>query len=296
MNETPTRTDGADTVEPAIDEIWAYRARGVDPLTPARVVRFGQRKPPRVLVRFESDAMEGREEWVPHGRLKAPWSQLEEFVAHEARWRAVRDLSPGRDSAELTAVHTIFECLVDFQVADVDHREGFLLIRDGAALSEQTALSVEDLTNHELTFESNGRSVAPWPVALRAAKSIAERMPDQVLAQVEKEEREFQRTLVHGFSWNRDREVRDIESEAEIAREVDEEGYRQSRDLRREWVGAAVLSRNDELRELRKEIRRIGRVAEDAIETLRHLGHRSEAERLALILGQTVEILREEKG
>lgn len=283
-------------IDPAIDEVWAYRARGVDSLTPVRVVRFGQRKPPRLLVRFTADAMEGLEEWVPHGRLKVPWDQVEEFIVEEARWEALRALGPGSESASLTAVHTIFEEIVDFQIADVDHREGFLRIRDGAALSEQTALSVEDLTSHELTFESNGQFVAPWPVALRAAKSIAERMPDQVLAQVEKEEREFQRSLVYGFSWNRDREVRDIESEAEIAREVDEAGYRQSRDLRRGWVGAEVPSRSDELIELRKEIRRVGQVAEDAIETLRHLGHRSEAERLALILGQTVEILREEKG
>ena len=44
--------------------------------------------------------------------------------------------------------------------------------------------------------------------------------------------------------------------------------------------------------ELRKEIKRVGTVAEDAIERLRQHGHARDADRLATELGMTVEMLR----
>jgi len=51
-----------------LDEVWAYRARSVDNVTPARVLRLGTKKPARVLVRFEDPAKAGHEECrVPSG-------------------------------------------------------------------------------------------------------------------------------------------------------------------------------------------------------------------------------------
>lgn len=279
-------------MEPSIGEVWAYRARGVDPLSPVRVVRLGQRKPPRVLVHFEAHDMEGLEDWVPPGRLKVPWAQVKEFIAEETNWKAVRERGPGRDSVELASVEAILDYLVDPTIAEVDYRHGVLRIRASAELSAMTDLSVQELTGHELSFASGDEIITPWPVALHAAKTIARKWPDQVLAKVDAEERDFQHTLIHGFSWSRDREFRDVDSDVSIAREVDEGGYRQSREMRRQWAGADALRRNDELIELRKEIRRVGQVAEEAIEMLRDRGHKTEAEQLALRLGQTVEMLR----
>lgn len=117
-------------------------------------------------------------------------------------------------------------------------------------------------------------------------------MPDQVLAQVESEERNFQDRLIHGLGWNRGDPYRDVEGEAAIVREVDEGGARQSRDLRRQWAGTGAVGRWDELVELRREIHRVGQVAEEAIATLRRRGHKADAARLEAALGQTVEMIR----
>jgi len=63
------------------DEIWAYRARSVDDITPVKVLRHGTKKPARVLVQFEDPSMEGNEEWVPPARLKVPWEDADAYRA-----------------------------------------------------------------------------------------------------------------------------------------------------------------------------------------------------------------------
>lgn len=277
--------------EPQPGEVWAYRARGVDPLTPVRVVRHGSKKPPRVQVYFEDDAMEGREEWVPPARLKVPWDQAEDFKAEEARWAAVTALSPRGDTTETRAAEAVIEDLVEFEVAYISGQHN-LVVRDVAALAEQSGLSMENLTSHELSFENDGEVIAPWPVMLGVAQALAGRMPGQVLAAVDQEERELQVELLHGFRWERGKKFRDVEQEIEIVREVDEQGHRQSRELRRQWCGAGALARWDELAELRKEVRRVGGVAEEAIAVLRQRGHARDADRLAIALGATVDMLR----
>lgn len=277
--------------EPQPGEVWAYRARGVDPLTPVRVVRHGSQKPARVLVHYEDDAMEGREEWVPPARLKVPWDQAEDFKAEEARWAAVTTLSPRGDTTETRAAEAVIEDLVEFEVAYISGQHN-LVVRDVAALAEQSGLSVEDLTSHELSFENDGEVIAPWPVMLRVAQALAGRMPEQVLAAVDQEERELQVELLHGFRWDRGKGHRDIDQEIEVIREVDAQGHRQSRELRRTWCGAGALARWDELAELRKEVRRVGGVAEEAIAVLRQRGHARDADRLATALGATVDMLR----
>jgi len=65
---------------PAAGELWAYRARGQDPLVQVAVVRLGVKTPQRVLVRFVDEEFEGQQDWVPPARLKVPWSGVDEYV------------------------------------------------------------------------------------------------------------------------------------------------------------------------------------------------------------------------
>lgn len=238
--------------------------------------------------------MEAREEWVPPARLKVPWDRVEAFIAEEARWQAVYDLSPRNEDVEGRAAETVFEQLVPWQVASVDSPTGVFHIKDVAAIAELSGLPVEDLTGHEVSFESDGAIVAPWPVMLEIVQALARRIPDQILTDVEKEERKLQDQLIHGFSWGRGEPYRDLESERSIVREVDEDGHRQSRELRRRWCGTEAADRREELAELRKEIRRVGEVADEAIEVLRRRGHAADAGWLEVELGKTVEMLRVE--
>jgi hypothetical protein len=85
-----------------VGESWAYRARAVDSVIRVEVLKIGSQKPARVRIRFVDSRFEGREEWVPAGRLKVLWSGVDEFAARERRWKAVTDLSPVRDSPELS--------------------------------------------------------------------------------------------------------------------------------------------------------------------------------------------------
>ena len=86
-----------------VNESWAYRARSMDELVEVRILRIGTNRPARVLVRFVAEVFEGREEWVPPGRLKVLWSAVEEFLANERRWAAVTDVSPVSESGEYYA-------------------------------------------------------------------------------------------------------------------------------------------------------------------------------------------------
>ena len=50
------------TMEPAVGEAWAYRARRQDSPVEVIVVRIGVRKPRRLLIRFVADDFEGRQD------------------------------------------------------------------------------------------------------------------------------------------------------------------------------------------------------------------------------------------
>jgi hypothetical protein len=95
LNAVPKK-QGART--PEIGEPWAYRARAVDRLDEVEVVRFGAKAPPRVLVRFVAPEHEGREDWVPPGRLKVPWELQAAFLTHERQWAEVRAVAYLRET------------------------------------------------------------------------------------------------------------------------------------------------------------------------------------------------------
>jgi hypothetical protein len=278
--------DRIDFMDP--DEVWAYRARSVDDITPVKVLRFGITKPARVLVRFEDPSMRRREEWVPPGRLKVPWADADAYRAREARWAAVRTLAPPQDSPEASAARDVFEWLVDPEVAYLDWQETCLSIGDVDQLAQLCGLSGNDLTGDPVGFAEDGQLVASWPLALKAAKGVAAIHPDRVLAEVDREEREYQRDVIYG------RRSEDMYIEPELIQSLNESLYAPKRALLRQWCGDEAGARWDELVELRKEIRRVGEIAERAIVALRTAKQRAIADRLEYDLGQTVDMLRSE--
>ena len=272
--------------------MWAYRARSVDDVTPVRVLRIGTKKPSRVLVRFEDPAREGHEEWVPPARLKVPWTDAEAFRAREARWAAVLALSPDQGSPEAGAAGSVFELLVDAEVADLDWRDTYLRISDVAGLSQLSGLSVAELSGDPVGFVENGDLIASWPLALRAAQGIAALHADRVAAQVDSEERKYQHDRIHGEHIRGRGRHGDTYFKPETIQAVDDEHFAPRRAVLRQWCGAEAVARWDELVELRKEIRRVGEIAERAIAALRSAQQQSVADQLKHELGQTVEMLR----
>jgi hypothetical protein len=279
-------------VEP--DEIWAYRARAADALTPVRVLKHGTKTPARVLVRFEDPGMEGREEWVPPARLKVRWTEAEDFQANENRWDRVCALSPRGDTYETDAASQVFELVVAREIAELDYRSHYLSVWDLPALVGRSGVPAGSFTEDPVGFELDGGRVVSWPVALEAARALAARHPDTILDEVAREERKYQYEAIHGCHYPGRGRGRAWIVSPESIRELDAEHYRPVRELLRSWCGQAPVARFEELEELRKEIKRVGDVAEEAIGMLRAKGFIREAARLSIQLGETVEMLRVE--
>ncbi|MCW2659267.1 MAG: hypothetical protein JWP83_419 [Mycobacterium sp.] len=85
---------------------------------------------------------------------------------------------------------------------------------------------------------------------------------------MQKEESEARYKAIHG-RWYRGRGSRpDYTIPADICIQTDNEYYKPRRAILRLWCGAEAIDRYDELAELRKEIHRVGQIAESAIKAL----------------------------
>lgn len=272
-------------------ESWAYRARGVDPLVEVRVVRQGAQKPARVLVRFVADEFEGKEEWVPPARLKVLWSQAAEFQAREERWARMCAVGPGQEDPRDYAASEIFDEYVDSELATINYRDGdSITIKHPEVLAARLGLRVEQLTDYPEAFIEDGAVVAPWPATELVARTVAEQNAEKVLQRVQAEEKKARYAAIHGEHLSRGR--RDDYISPEISEEVDREFSGPIREVLRSWCGSENVERFDELVELRKEIKRVGDVAQSAINALRAHGHPALASQLELELGTPVGMLR----
>lgn len=275
------------------DEVWAYRARAVDDLTPVRVLRHGTKKPARVLVHFEDPSMEGREEWVPPARLKVPWDEADAYLAREAQWAAVLALAGPRDSPEVDAACEVFGLLVDPLIADPDWRGTHIRISDVSQLAQLCGIPPTDLTADPVGFSGDSEYIASWPLVLKIARALAAQHASRVLSYVAQKERKYQHEAIHGRQYPG---RNGIYLDPDLVREFDEEHGAPRRALLRQWCGHEAEARHDELIELRKEIRRVGTIAERAITELRSAGKHAAADRIEHDLGQTVDMLRPGPG
>ena len=278
-----------------VGESWAYRARSQDPMVEVRVLRIGTNRPPRVLVRFVDDSFEGKEEWVPPARLKVLWTGVEELRAREQRWEAVSADGPGRDSAEYWAAGLVFERLVPVEVADVGYNDtaGVTTIHDTGRLAELLDVDPSELESSPLAFREGDTLVVPWATTELIVQAAARRDPEPVLRHVDAEEAAYRHKTIHGeeFQFARGEPPRHIEADWFI-QQLDEPLHRPCWQLLRAWCGQDATDRHDELVELRHEVARIGRLAEQAIALLRDAGRDRDADRLARELGQPVQDLR----
>lgn len=278
-----------------VSEAWAYRARSHDPLVEVQVLRIGTNRPPRVFVRFVDDSFEGKEEWVPPTRLKVLWEGVDDFRAREQRWEAVCEDNPGRDSAEHYAASSVFQYVIPDDVASIGYNSdaGVASIHDTDRLTRLLGIDVEELRSSPLSFVEDETLVVPWSTTEMIVRTAARRDPEPILRHVDAEETEYRQKTLYGEEYRPSRRdpARHIEA-AWFVQQLDAPYHRPCWELLREWCGQEAGERHDELAELRVEVVRIGRLAEQAIAALRDAGRGRDAERLERELGRPVQDLR----
>lgn len=272
-------------------ESWAYRARQVDDLVEVKVLRLGTQRPARVLVRFVDDAFEGREEWVPPARLKVLWDDVAEYRAREERWDRIIEAGLPLDDSREDAAETVLEILFDRHEVSIGYREaGAIHINDPGRFASRLGLDVAQLVDHPLAFVEDEELIAPWPVTELVVTTASRKNPTPVLEYIANEERKAAHEAIHGHWSGSPR--RGHYFEPEICVKLENEHYRPRREIMRAWCGPDAAERFDELVELRKEIRRVGDIAQAAVDALHAAGEVSEAARLRRDLGTPVEGLQ----
>jgi hypothetical protein len=141
--------------------LWAYRAQAKDLPARVEVLKIGQKRPPRVKIRFTDDEFEGREDWVSPSRLKVLWNGLAEWLAWERRWGSVIEASiPALDTPEAEAADEILDLLRlhDVMAAwDVvewraSYRHAVLHVADFEIFDRETGLPLINCFQYPLLF------------------------------------------------------------------------------------------------------------------------------------------------
>jgi hypothetical protein len=277
----------------AVGQSWAYRARQVDDVVEVEVLKLGTQRPPRVLVRFVDERFEGRQEWVSPARLKTLWEFVDAFREWDAHWNRMFELGRGFDDPGDGAATEVFDALIPGEVARMEYREAAACrITDSARLCELTGLDPAVWAQCPDGFTEGADLVVPWPVTEQIAAAAARRNPTPILEAVHSEENEARHRAIHGQRSGGRGSDSDRVIPAEICIEVDNKHRKPRWVILRRWCGVEEVERFDELVELRKEIHRVGQIAEAAIAALRNAGRKADADQLARQLGTPVEMLR----
>jgi hypothetical protein len=272
------------------DETWAYRARQQDALTPVQILKLGMARPPRVKVRFLDDAYEGREDWVPTARLKAPWQDRAAWLAEDAHWHSARAAYDGDKTLD-DAVMLVFDYVIsDWGVAEElgGRNRGLLFIDDVPALAQRLGLDPDWLTEHPAGFQTRGGTyVAPWPVTLLVARRAADLNADLLLDAMTRDVQRDDQEAIHGrYYAGRGGKPGDYVS-PEICAET-AKMWQAPRAVIREWCGAPAVVPADERVALRAEVARLRKLLQSAIVCLDAQGHPRDARRLARHLNAEV--------
>jgi hypothetical protein len=280
-----------------IDDEWAYRAKTGAPFERVVVLKIGKPPRPRILVRHDQPEFEGREEWVPSGRLKVAWSGVERWLELESNWERVSKASCSvDDTPEHYAAALVLIAADQDDVVELEYNRsaGVGVIKDIDRLLQQLDVDRSLLEDNPLAFvDDDGFLVVPWRVTEQLVRAFAIQRPDLILPKVDEEEAEQRRDAIHGRHYGGRNPWR---VSPETCEKFYREKYGPAYALIREWCSQEANDQHDELLALRAEIRRVGRITEKAIRQLHRAGQKKEAKELERELGIPLETLHRSGG
>ncbi|MFH9712881.1 hypothetical protein ACH4MW_36960 [Streptomyces luteogriseus] len=280
-----------------VGERWAHRAAPHHGLVEeVEVLKIGTQRPLRIKVRFVTEEAEGREEWVPSARLRVRWQQKDAWLAREQQWRELTKDSPDDEDPAFRAVTILFdEHLWDGLVSfGVNYRDrGLLYIDDVPALAALLQVPEGFFDTDPRAFTgADGALTAPWPTTVQVARLLAHTQAEHLVNLLDEHERQERQAAIYGRYYRGRGKNPGTYISPEICAEVDRDS-KPARDLLREWCGTDAVESFEELKALRDEVLRIGKLMEQAIGCLRQTGQTKAAARFERELGVPLEALRQ---
>lgn len=251
------------------------RRRGA-PVEAVEVVREGPDGTRQVLIRFLAGEREGRETWVPAGRLLVPWEEVEVFCRDEQLMLAALEASGDVfDTPPYEAAGWVFTAMAERWGAELVYcghsasEGGLVIIEDfDNAVPKISGLRREELLDRPHAFvDRHGTYYAPFAVGEELARSFCRQYPDEIVEYIEAKDRQY---LLDEARANPDYTedniyIRYLRSQREAFRLV------------REWCGKQAVDRFREVQTLRMEIDRLRGIIESLARWLENEGRAREA-------------------
>ncbi|MFJ9083847.1 hypothetical protein ACIRL3_15600 [Streptomyces sp. NPDC102384] len=278
-------------------ERWAYRvAPHYGRVDEVEVVKIGTQRPLRIKVRFVAEEAEGREEWVPSARLRVRWRDKDAWLVREERWNELIKDSPDGDDPAFQAVTLLFDEHLAGEVMSFgfnSRERGLFYVDDVPALAALLDVPDDFFRSDPRTFTGDdGVLVAPWPTTVQVAARLAATQADRLVPVLDEQERKARHEAIHGCYYPGRGKNPGTHISPEICAETDR-GSKPGRDLLRRWCGTDAVETFEELKALRDEVLRIGKLMEQAIDCLRQSGQTKAADRFERDLGIPLEVLRQ---
>ena len=268
----------------SVGQRFAYRARVRaygEPVRPVEVVKEGPPRSNKVRVRWLDGEYEGLEEWAPKIRLLAPWEEAEVFLEDERQMLAAVEVSEGvSDEVTWEAASEVFGALSEHSSPQEEIFLGYraieddlLFVQDLDAAALKLGLDKDVMLDEPYAFVDRlGWYRAPFQTAVKVAKDLCRRFPQEVLGHVQKEEDELRQELVSGgpvpsHAWWVD---------SAPYRERAEERLRKVEPVHalvREWCGREASEEFDQVLALREEVDRLRKLAQETVQWLKDNGH-----------------------
>lgn len=260
------------------DEEWVYRARDMAPSQHARIISVSRRKTStRVSIEFLEGERSGEVEEVPAGRLRCPWSQVDEYDARMANLQRLMDdeLTP----AEEMAVLVVFDLLIPEETASttLGYARHATNVENPASLERLTGQPLSSFIDSVPSFQDGDI----WWLSARGSLAIAEAAcrttPAPILDWVRDQERRCREACKRGTP-RTDLDGKPYTSSPDWEYSFYLEHDRPVHELLRQWCGHRAVAFYERLEAAEAEVHRLDELIARAADTFRHnnLAHHAE--------------------